>query len=67
MFIFGGHRMEERKKSDPQWIDKVLGCCEEVGVSKATIERFKLYYANQRRGDSAKSAQITARTQSTKH
>ncbi|MEK4974717.1 hypothetical protein NSQ89_20485 [Niallia sp. FSL R7-0648] len=61
--------MEERKrkKLDPQWINKVLDCSEEVGVSKAIIERFHYYYIKQRRVDSAKSSQITSRTKSTKN
>lgn len=60
-------RKRKRKRLDPQWINKVLDCCEEIGVSKATIERFNHYYAKPRRGDHAKSSQITSRTKSTKH
>lgn len=53
----------EQEKLNPDWINRLLVTCEEVGVSKIVIERFTDFYITER---SIQDAQLTTSTKGTK-
>lgn len=66
-FLFFGGIHTEQEKLNPDWINRLLDTCEEVGVSKIVIERFTNFYITERRIKDAKlatSAKGTKRTTS---
>ena len=59
---FGGIPMEQ-EKLNPNWINRLLDTCEEVGVSKMVIERFIDSYITER---GIQDAKLTTSSKGTK-
>lgn len=55
----------KQEKLNPDWINRLLNTCEEVGVSKIVIERFADFYVTERRIHDAKLATSTKGTKRT--
>lgn len=64
LFLFGGIPMEQ-EKLNPNWINRLLDTCEDVGVSKIVIERFIDFYITERSTQDARLATSTKGTKRT--